>query len=279
MVGTFLKYVCFLLLLLILVSITLRSFVNPMYTPENIPLKHRLEKDGIVLLPKLLSNVEMNILNDNIESDQILEAKKEIMQSKKIRKMIDAMVGEDYVFQDYIFLIKKSQFHTCHRDYNGDMFNDSQKKPSYTIIFYLTDMGKCLDVLPSSHLSMDHNYNWTDYTKTIPCSKGDALLFNANLVHNGSLTESEQNTRIQMKISHKSDLDTLYFYNQYNKVLNPSDSSPMLYKQIQKHVTCQFPVISQYVKQFDNNKSDNDHPSSPFSKLFSSFFPSLQTAK
>lgn len=272
------RYVVYVCLLLVLLSITLRYFVHPMYTPANVPLKQRLEQDGLVLLPKLLSNVELDTLNDQIDSDQILQAKKEIMQSTKIRQWIEELLGKDYVFQDYIFLIKKSQFHTCHRDYNGDLFNDTQKKPSYTIIFYLTDMGKCLDVIPESHLSMKHNYNWTDYTKTVPCSKGDALLFNANLVHNGSLTERQENTRIQMKISHKSDLDTLSFYNQYNKVLNPTDSTPMLYKQIQKHVTCQFPVISQYVKQFDNNKSDKEHPSNPFSSFFSSFFPSLQTA-
>ena len=272
------RYVVYACLLVVLVSVTLRYFVHPMYTSD-LPLKQRLEKDGLVLLPKLLSNVELDTLNDQIDSDQILQAKKEIMQSTKIRNWIEKLVGKDYVFQDYIFLIKKSQFHTCHRDYNGNLFNDTQKKPSYTIIFYLTDMGKCLDVIPESHLSMKHNYNWTDYTQTVPCSKGDALLFNANLVHNGSLTERQENTRIQMKISHKSDLDTLSFYNQYNKVLNPVDTTPMLYKQIQKHVTCQFPVISQYVKQFDNNKSDKEHPSSPFSSIFSSFFPSLQTAK
>jgi hypothetical protein len=273
--GLYLVYAC---ILFILVSITLRYLFNPLYTPPPGSLKTRLEKEGVVLLPKLLSNVEMDVLKDDIESDNILQAKKEIMQSKKIRKQIDELLGEDYVFQDYIFLIKKSRFHTCHRDYNGDLFNDGQKNPSYTIIFYLTDMGKCLDVLPESHQSMKHNYNWTDYTQTILCGKGDALLFNANLVHNGSLTDREENMRIQMKLSHKSDLETLSFYNQYNKVLNPSeDTTPMFYKQVQKHVSCQFPVLSQYVKQFDNNKTDKE-PSSPFSAFFSSFFPSLQTA-
>jgi len=54
-----------------------------MYTSD-LPLKQRLEKDGLVLLPKLLSNVELDTLNDQIDSDQILQAKKEIMQSTKI---------------------------------------------------------------------------------------------------------------------------------------------------------------------------------------------------
>ena len=191
--------------------------------------------------------------------------------------MMDHVLGKDYLFQDYIFLLKKSQFHTCHRDYNGDLFNPEQKHPSYTIIFYLTNMGKCLDVLPESHLSMDHNYNLTDYTQTISCKKGDAILFNANLVHNGSLSDTDNNARIQMKISHKSDLETLDFYNDYNKVLDTADTSPTIYKLAQKHITCQFPVISHLAKQFDNNKSDKEP--SPFSEFFSQFFAKLETVK
>ena len=262
-----------ILFLFILLSISIRYFVNKSYLPGNKP--SRLQQDGIVLLPNLLSKNDMDTLHDDIDTDNIINAKMHIMHSKNIRKMIDDMLGKDYIFQDYIFLIKKSQFHTCHRDYNGDLFNNGQTHPSYTILFYLTDMGKCLDVLPESHLSMQDNYNITDYTKTIPCKKGDALLFNANLVHNGSLTESDNNTRIQMKLSHKSDIDALQFYNNYNKVLDTPNTSPMIVKQIQKHVTCQFPVISQYVKQFDTNKSDNQTTSG----FFSSFFPKLQTAK
>lgn len=255
-------------------------FVNTTYVPENIPQKRRFQQDGVVLLPSLLSKADTEILHKYIADDNIINAKMHIIQSDSIRKMVADMAGDDYIFQDYIFLIKKSQFHTCHRDYNGDLFNAEQKHPSYTIIFYLTDMGKCLDVLPESHLSMQHNYNLTDYTQTIPCKSGDAILFNANLVHNGSLSDSDNNMRIQMKISHKSDIAALKFYNNYNKVLNTPDTSPMIYKQLQKHFTCQFPAISQYVKQYDNNKTDVENPapvSGLFSAFFSSFFPILQT--
>jgi hypothetical protein len=265
-----------ILLFFILVSFVIRFwFVDTMYKPKP-PSKHRLKKEGLVLLPKLLSDTDIHNIDKDIDEDNIIKAKRYIMTSKKVRKMMDDMLGKDYIFQDYIFLIKQSQFHTCHRDYNGDLFNPEQNKPSYTIIFYLTDMGTCLDVLPKSHLSMEHNYNFSDYTKTVPCKKGDAILFNANLVHNGSLTDTENNTRIQMKITHKSDLKALHFYTNYNKVLDTPNTTPMIYKHVQKHVTCQFPVISKYVKQFDNNKTDNP---STFSSFFSPFFATLRTVQ
>ena len=91
----------------LILSIGIRSFSDTIYTPIH------LQNDGVVLLPGILSSSDRNVLNQAIESEHILEAKKYIMNSKTIRKKIDKLLGNDYVFQDYIFLIKRSQFHTC----------------------------------------------------------------------------------------------------------------------------------------------------------------------
>jgi hypothetical protein len=257
-------------------------FVNPIYVPPDISLKQQLEKEGVVRIPNLLSAVDIEMLTRYGKENKILDAKRHILQSPKIRRMVVDILGEDYAFQDYIFFIKKSQFHTCHRDYNGDLYNADQHFPSYTILFYLNDMGNCLDVLPASHLSMKDNYNWTDKTQTVQCSRGDAILFNANMVHNGSLNENnaDKNMRIQMKLSHVEDRKTLDFYNNYNKVLDQNDKSPMIVKQLQKHVTCQFPVLGGYIKQYDTNVDKDTNKSATnnsISSVFAHLFPVLLT--
>lgn len=262
-------YLAILLVILLILSIGIRYFVDPLYTPVD------LQREGVVLIPDLLSNHDLQVLQQSIDRDDVLDTKKYIMTSPSIRAKMDELLGKDYVFQDYIFLIKRSQFHTCHRDYNGDLYNADQKKPSYTILFYVTDMGKCLDVIPESHLSMKHNVNWTDYTKSIPCKKGDAILFNANMVHNGSLNETD-NTRIQMKLTHSSDLEALQFYNNYNKVMDSPSTHSMMYKRAQKHFSCQFPILSNFFKQFDNNKPSTDQHTG-LSALLSSFSAPLRT--
>ena len=268
-----------LLLLLLFLSIVLRYFaVDTYYKLDDFTsMKETLKHDGIAKIPNLLPENELQSIVEYVNQDKIKDAKHRILQSLDIQNKIKNLLGPDYEFHDYVFIIKKSQFHTCHRDYNGDFFNKKQKYPSYTMIVYLENMNKCLDIIPKSHKSMEHNYNITDYSQTVQCGKGDALIFNANLVHNGALNEKDNNMRIQLKISHKSDKDVLYFYNNYNKVLNSENKSPMILKKIQKHITCQFPIISHYVKEYDKNvvsdKSDG------LSVLFSPFFAQLDTVK
>jgi|UniRef100_A0A6C0H1Q4 hypothetical protein len=250
--------------------------VQSTYT-SSLPYKTQLEKHGVVLIHNVLSKQDIENLKKYASNDNIIDAKKYIVNSYPIKSIINNLLGKDYIFQDYIFLIKRSQFHTCHRDYNGDLYNETQKHPSYTILFYLDEMEKCLDVLPQSHLTREHDYNLTDYTQTVYCRAGDAILFNANLVHNGSLNEDDKHMRIQMKVSHRSDLKTLGFYNKYNKILNVDSNDTMIFKRLQKHVTCQFPILSNYIKQYDKNNADNNTQNESTSSFFSSLFPKLKT--
>ena len=56
-------------------------------------------------------------------------------------------MGQHYEFQDYIWMIEKSHVNTCHRDNNGDFFNQHQK---HSFLYYATffrDMEKCLSVV------------------------------------------------------------------------------------------------------------------------------------
>lgn len=266
-----------ILVIILLFSILYRWFVVQSTYISSLPYKTQLEKNGIVLIHNALSKQDVENLKKYASNDKIIDAKKYIVNSYPIKSVLNNLLGKEYNFQDYIFLIKRSQFHTCHRDYNGDFYNEKQKHPSYTILFYLDEMEKCLDVLPRSHLTREHDYNLSDYTQTVYCRAGDAILFNANLVHNGSLNEDDKNMRIQMKVSHISDQTTLEFYNKYNKILNVDSNDPMIFKRLQKHVSCQFPILSNYIKQYDKNNTDNNRQNVSTSSFFSSLFPKLKT--
>jgi hypothetical protein len=223
-----------------------------------------LNKDGVCLIPNVLSQKEIKKLKKMKE----LEIKKYIIH--KFSKSLP----EGYTFQDYVWVIKKSSVHTCHRDNNGDFFNPGQKYQSYTILFYLDDIDKCLGVIPKSHLSpTNHAINLTNDLINIECNKGDAIIFNANLIHVGTI--NPDNMRIQMKITHKDDLEILNYYQNFNKVLNKENniSTPIL--RMQRNLTCMFPYMSN-LTQNDNIKSargtDNGAEITWGQKIFSIVF-------
>ena len=154
-------------------------------------------------------------------------------------------MGSDYQFQDYIFVIKRSSIHTCHRDGNGDFFNKNQKNPSYTIIIYLEDMEKSLGVIPKSHKSVDSfGINITNELINLPCKKGDIIIFDANLLHVGTINEKDDHFRIQMKITHKDDIQAISFYENYNKILDEENKLPKAIRIFQRNLSCMFPFIS-----------------------------------
>ena len=153
--------------------------------------------------------------------------------------------GKNYMFQDYILVIKKSAVHTCHRDNNGDFFNVGQKHPSYTAILYLEPMEKCLGVIPTSHLQKhSFSFNVTDPVMNLVCNPGDVILFNSNLIHVGAMNAKDDNLRCQMKISHREDIPLLGYYQNYNKLLNQENKLPEFIRHIQKRGSCALPILS-----------------------------------
>ena len=185
-------------------------------------------------------------------------------------------MGKDYVYQDYIWIIQKSTVHTCHRDNNGDFFNKGQKYPSYTMLVYLENMDKCLGVMPKSHKGMyENSVNITDTVENILCNKGDVIIFNANLVHVGTMNSRDDNLRIQLKLTHKDDVEILQYYQDFNKVLNQDNTLPWALKRAQKRVTCMFPGLSNLTQQENirtargsDNGVDVGLPQQAFSYLF-----------
>jgi ectoine hydroxylase-related dioxygenase (phytanoyl-CoA dioxygenase family) len=245
-----------LIIILFFILLYISLVIRNIYTKTIKPKNYKLDRDGIIVIPEFLNINEVNMINNMVENNEQLEIKKYIHEQKK---NILSLVGLDYEFQDYMFVIKKSQFNACHRDYNATFFNKKQKYPSYTIIIYLHKMDKCLDIIPKSHKNKEYDINVTDITESVKCNVGDALLFDSNLIHSGSINKHQDNPRIQMKITHKDDRNVLNFFENYNKQLNNPPKYSRWFQRLQKHLSCVFPVISQYTQKYDKNKDTNNN--------------------
>jgi hypothetical protein len=207
--------------------------------------RNNLQKDGFCIFKNVLSKKEIEELKEQCSQDRFKEVKTMLMNHEKLDHLIKKNTGIKYQFQDYIFIIKKSSIHTCHRDSNGDFFNEGQKYSSYTMLIFLEKMDKCLGVIPGSHKDINSfNINTSDKVVNLLCNPGDMILFNANLIHVGALNDKDDHVRIQMKVTHKDDIDKIAYYQNFNKVLNKENTMPMHIRKAQKNLSCMFPGFS-----------------------------------
>lgn len=234
-----LKWLFIIILISVILRLSKKSFAN-----KNTSIL----KNGFQVLD-CFTESDINYLTQLWYAKETEKMKEFIHGNQNVLRHIQQILGSDYIFQDYIFLIEKSRIHTCHRDFNAKMLNNKQKYPSYTIIFYLEKMDRCLDVINNSHKTSVGLY-LTDETKSIQCKPGDAILFDAGLIHSGSQNDNPNNKRIQMKITHKDDIKAISFYQNYNKKLESENTNSDIYNSVQKHLTCQFPTFSD---SFTNN--------------------------
>jgi hypothetical protein len=234
---------------------------------------YNLKKDGLCVLKNIFTANEMEYFKNECNRDNYKIVKERIISNPKMQSIIKNKIGNDYDFQDYIFIIKKSAIHTCHRDGNGDFFNEKQKYPSYTMLLFLEDMDKCLGVIPQSHKDVNSfNFNFTERVSNVVCNKGDIILFNANLIHVGALNSRDDNLRIQMKITHKHDIPVMDYYNNYNKILNEDNNMPFYVRKLQQKLSCMFPVLSNYTQkevQTSSEKSKTAKDISIAQKIYS----------
>jgi ectoine hydroxylase-related dioxygenase (phytanoyl-CoA dioxygenase family) len=212
---------------------------------EEYPEKYTLHNDGIQLFKNVLNKNEIVDIIEKCNNENYIDAKLLLLKHPKILNLIHSTTSNQYIFQDYVWIIKKSVVHTCHRDNNGDFFNENQKHPSYTMLIYLEDMEKCLGIIPNSHKDLNsYNVNLFENVVNIPCKKGDVILFNANLIHVGCINKKDDNLRIQLKVSHKDDIDKLQYYQKFNKILNKDNNLPVFLRKGQRQFSCMFPFMS-----------------------------------
>jgi len=241
----------------------------------NFDAEQNLEDAGVKLYKSVVEPNTIERWRGLCKNGKYEELKTAMHSDANIQRVVKS-VSSEYILQDYIWVIQKSAVHTCHRDNNGKFFNEGQKHDSYTMIVYLESMDKCLGVIPGSHTSQYTNaINLTTGVKDIICSAGDVIIFNANLVHVGTITDKDDNLRVQMKVSHPDDLGALKYYQNFNKVLNRDNNNPRFLRQIQRGVTCTFPFVSDLTQTENINTArgtDNGAEISSGQKLFSWLF-------
>jgi ectoine hydroxylase-related dioxygenase (phytanoyl-CoA dioxygenase family) len=247
------KWVYWTLIAILVVSVLFR-IIKRKYAPKHTSVA----KNGFQVL-KCFDEDDVQYLKNNWDDKDMI---KTFVQSPRILKQMQDVLGPSYIFQDYVFMIEKSRIHTCHRDVNAKQFNEKQKYPSYTVIFYLEPMKRCLDVIDKSHEATDGIF-LTDETESVQCVPGDAILFDAGLIHSGSKNDNPDNKRIQMKLSHVEDIETLSFFEDYNRALTEDNTNPDVLNSVQKHMSCQFPIVSDVFKS---------SASKPVEQFFTSLF-------
>ena len=249
--------------LLLVVVIIVISFIITQFQSSDSIKPYDLQKHGLCVIKNTLSIQEIEILKEICKNEDYKQVKDRIINHPKIIADIIQKTGQGFEFHDYIFILKKSAIHTCHRDANGSMFNDLSNL-SYTMILYLEDMDKCLGIIPQSHQNRNQPIYLPNSVQDVVCQKGDILLFDANIIHTGIILETPDNLRIQMKISHKDDISKLSYYTNYNKIMNESNTMPIAVQRMQQTASCMFPIISDYtqtdVKNTTNYQTDSDIP-------------------
>jgi len=236
-------------LLLILIVLFISSILFKKDIIEPIGKKYDLKEDGFCIYKNVLNNEEIKNLKKHCNEGNYFIVQEYLLKNNNFNDLIQHATNKNYKFQDYIWIIKKSAVHTCHRDNNGDFFNKNQKYPSYTMLVYLEDMEKCLGVIPESHKDPDSYFtNFQDSLKNLLCKSGDVILFNANLIHVGTINLNDNNLRIQLKVTHKDDIPYISYYENFHKVLNQENSIPIFLRKIQRNVSCTFPGISDWTR-------------------------------
>ena len=265
-----------LLLILIVLFISSILFKKDIIAPSNN--KYDLKEDGFCIYKNVLNNEEIKNLKKYCKEGNYSIVQEYLLKNNNLNDLIQYATNKDYKFQDYIWIIQKSAVHTCHRDNNGDFFNKNQKYPSYTMLVYLEDMEKCLAVIPESHKDPDSYFtNFQNSLKNLLCKSGDVILFNANLIHVGTINSNDNNLRIQLKVTHKDDIPYISYYEKFHKVLNQENTIPIFLRKIQRNISCTFPGISnwtrnEYITSIKHTTTDTDKNIGMGQKIFSYIF-------
>jgi hypothetical protein len=217
-----------------------------------------LEQDGFQTHTQVLSPTEIASLRE-MDNKSV---KAYIQSHPRVLEIIESL-GPGYEFQDYVFILKKSSIHTCHRDANGDLFNEGQSHPSYTMLVFLEGSDNCLEVAPGSHDGRKVNL---EGTSGVPCQAGDIFLFNANMVHAGAI--GPDRLRVQMKVTHQDDRETIKYYENYNKVADHDNPLPEFIRGIHQKASCAFPFVADMVQDEVKDTGKVSDGKKMYSQLF-----------
>ena len=95
------------------------------------------------------------------------------------------------------------------------------------------------------------------------------------MIHVGAINTKTDNKRVQMKLTHKDDLEALSYYQNFHKVANKDSHVPKYVQKLQRSLSCTFPIVSDMTQQTNIQTargSDNGVSIPPHQKVFSFIF-------
>jgi len=124
-----------------------------------------------------------------------------------VQNAVKTVLGENYTFLNYKYIIKGTVLPTFHRDVTSGQRYCGTKYPTYTAIQYMFD-GDFLTVCPNSHLQ--YPFALTK-PRNISGKNHNIVLFNSDVLHAG-MPNKVGDSRIahQYKIVHIDDLIHMY---------------------------------------------------------------------
>ena len=278
--GIFLSLILFFFLVLSWFCLFSRTkIIEPESKSES---KNSLEKNGYQILSNIFQDNEISDFIQKSQQKEFQEIQKNIQNHPRLLQRLRECLPwrdqtEKYQFQDYLWIIQKSVVHICHRDNNCDFFNEGQEHPSYTVLLYLEEMEPALGVFTGSHLDRYTNaVNLSTPLTQVSCKKGDVIIFNANIVHTGMINDyKEDHLRIQMKFTHRDDIEKIAYYENFHKILNTEATLPTWLRKVHQSASCTFPIISDWTQGENIRTSrgtDNGVNIGWGQRAFSSFF-------
>ena len=88
------------------------NFFSNLYLIKKLDtsIDYNLQDHGFAIYKNILSNDNIEDIKLQIKNDKYKDTKQYIMQLNKFNNIIKS-IGNDYIFQDYIWIIKKSSVH------------------------------------------------------------------------------------------------------------------------------------------------------------------------
>lgn len=216
-----------------------------------------VHKPGYVILKNMLGGDDIKYILELWNRRDYSKIKSIFMNNQDIQKRLPP----GYVLLNYSYIIEDSSIHTYHRDYTSSKNYNLLEHPSYTLMLYLDEEDNGLNVIPGSHLDGAWFYIM-DKSKKLKLDKGSALLFDADLLHAGSVIKRDTKRHcIQFKVVHKDDVDKMLWLHDFHVLINKKNDTSAVQKKIEIFFTKHFPLfmdLNQGIikSSFSEEKSD-----------------------
>ncbi len=246
------KNIIYAITTLILIAIFFLFIYIIIKPPPPLVSGHILSRDGVQRFGGVVNKETVYKWQQLIREKKHDQMFRHVQDHRPLRELMDRVFSPEYELQDYYWVIEKAGVHTCHRDNNGTFFNTErgQKHKSYTMLLYLEPMERAIGVIPGSHVSLDEGaWNFPESKlEEIACNSGDVVIFDANLIHVGTVLEKRDHLRVQLKITHRDDRNVLGYYENFHKVQQREPHMPLQIRKMQRDLSCMVPKISDWTQ-------------------------------